>query len=525
MEGATGRAGDASPRVVTGGSNQDKIIRATGVMWIASAALFLFWYLREYAAAARLGATAQMDAFLVAYSIPIFLAGIMTGLLQTVLIPGYIAAKVESEARLRAYCGEVMTWAALTQVGVTVVIAFAAPWIADNLAPGFEAQQARLVTRLLWLMLPLPTLITLSAVAAAILVAEKRFFASNCLPIISSAVPAALVWFYASRFGVDSFAAGLSIGWAIQCLAGLSLLWFAGVPLTFSARLAPARFGRAVSRALPLFVGIIGTALVPIIDRSMASSFPAGSISALGYADRVLNIGLAFFTSVQTAVFPFFSEQVSRRDFAGLRADVQGTLAFCLFLALPTSVLLVMFGVPLIGMLFGRGAFDAAAVTLTGHVLAAYSLSIGATVVTNVAVRVVNAYRANLIIGILGVINPLIKVVLNLLLWPLGAVGLALSFSGMTIFTTVLLLVAVRVRLGPFVEPWFWTILGKLVLAVALMWLLIVAAREAQEFLGNTRFWQGELVVGVVAFLAACWFLRLQPENWRTLLRGAPNER
>ncbi len=494
--------------------NQRGILRASGIVTFASVFLYLFWYLREYAVSARLGAGREMDAFLVAYSIPLFIGSTFSGVLQILLVPAYLSAKKEGADRRQRFCNEVFGALLVVVIIVSAALAIAVPWVSRTMGSGFDGAQVQLVMRLTWMMLPLAGFLAFFGVAGAFLVAEQQFWANGILPAISSIAPALTVWFFSHRFGVYSFAVGLTVGWGAQLFIALVLVRRLGIGMHLSLRWERSQVANAIRLSGPLILGIVGTGLVPIIDRAMASGLPTGSISALGYAERLLTLIMAIFASVQTAVFPFFAEQANRGDITSLRGDFLKTTGLSLFIALPATVILGLFGVPVVRLLFGHGVFDLGAVELTGQTLMAYSLSIAAAVVGNIIVRVVNAFQDSWTIGILGIMNPMVKILLNVLLFRFGAVGFALAYSGMTLWTTLLLMWRVRRHVTPVTESWFWKNVAKIGTAFVGMWAFARLLQGTPQSLSPVWLLFFQIGSASALYVVISWILRLDSARY-----------
>jgi putative peptidoglycan lipid II flippase len=57
-----------------------------------------------------------------------------------------------------------------------------------------------------------------------------------------------------------------------------------------------------------------------LVDQSMAAMLPAGSVSALVYANRFVSVVLTLLAgAVSTAIVPFFSRMIAHRDWATCR--------------------------------------------------------------------------------------------------------------------------------------------------------------------------------------------------------------
>jgi O-antigen/teichoic acid export membrane protein len=109
---------------------------------------------------------------------------------------------------------------------------------------------------------------------------------------------------------------------------------------------------------------------------------------------------------------------------------------------------------------------------------------------------------------VLGVLNPVMKVVLNGWLVPVwGVAGVALAFLGMTVVTTAALLSWLSVRAGALVDRGFWVSSASLVLATGSM-LAVMTAVGVVPAMHVTAGFIVACALGVTAYLATCWVMR-----------------
>jgi len=255
-------------------------------------------------------------------------------------------------------------------------------------------------------------------------------------------------------------------------------------------------------------LGVIATGLIPVIDRSFASFLPPGSIATLGYADTIFQLAVSLFVALQSAVFPFFSEQVARGQIESLQYDFSQMTNLTLFLTLPATVILLFYSTSIIRLLYGHGAFNETAVVSTGKLLVIYSLGLCALSIAFIANKTVLAFQDNRFVGFLGISNLFIKLILNYIFVPIwGASGVALSFVGMTIWSLCLITLRVLKHLG--IKNWshLGSSFGKMGLALlAMIGIVLISKWQFQLWSWS---WLLSTMMGVICYLGACWVLRI----------------
>src|SRR5208337_120206 len=70
----------------------------------------------------------------------------------------------------------------------------------------------------------------------------------------------------------------------------------------------------------PVLLSSVVTSGGLLVDQSMAAMLPAGSVSALVYANRFVSVVLTLLAgAVSTAIVPYFSRLIAQGDWAGCK--------------------------------------------------------------------------------------------------------------------------------------------------------------------------------------------------------------
>ena len=126
-------------------------------------------------------------------------------------------------------------------------------------------------------------------------------------------------------------------------------------------RLTP-QVRQLLRRMTPGLLGAGVTQLNLSVDVIIGSLLPPGTVSILYYADRVNQLPLGTIgAAVGTALLPTLSRQVRRRRRRARRSTtLNRAIEYALLLTLPAALALIVSSVPIIAVLFGRGAFEPA---------------------------------------------------------------------------------------------------------------------------------------------------------------------
>jgi putative peptidoglycan lipid II flippase len=136
------------------------------------------------------------------------------------------------------------------------------------------------------------------------------------------------------------------------------------------------RVGRLM---LPTIFGSAVYQLNIILNTVLASLLVQGSISYLYYADRLVQFPLGVFgLAVSTAALPSLSSLLAQNRQFEFVHTLQSTVNLVLFISLPATAGLIGLSLPMVDVLFGRGAFDQSSVQATAVALIGYSLGLPA---------------------------------------------------------------------------------------------------------------------------------------------------
>ncbi len=385
-------------------------------------------FVRELLYASFFGASGTMDAFFVALTIPSFLD---RGLGEAASTVGTARWKEDRRsghaAAARAFSATSVRIAVIALAVAILQYLFHAE-LARLIAPGLE--EPELAARLMALMAPLGVLFVLRRSWNAPLIAHERFGLRAALPVCINICVIAFVALGAGVWGIDAAARGVLVANVLAPLVLLIACMRIGVlpnPRHIGIRDPSATI--ALRMMLPIVAAVSFGEISVIVDRVLASKMAAGSVSALFYAWRILAIpGALLLASVPTALFPRLAALASRRDHAAVAALADRSLRAVTIVAFPFALLLLLLAEPITRTLLQRGAFDAAATSVTAAVMACYAMAFLAQGPQAICVRAFHALQDTKTPMKVSLVTISVNVGVSLLLaGPLGAPGLALA--------------------------------------------------------------------------------------------------
>ena len=392
-------------------------------------------FLRDILIARYLGAGLVADAFFVAFKLPnLFRRLFAEGAFNLAFVPlfaGHLEARGKDAAlRFAEQALAVLLWALVL---FTVAAEIAMPWLLQVFAPGFvgDPYKYALTVQLARLTFPYLLLVSLVSLLAGVLNSVERFAAAAAAPILLNLCLITGLLLFAERLDTP----GHALAWAVSVAGMAQLIWLAWnchraglLPALPRPRLTP-DVRRLLVLIAPAALGAGVQQLNLLVDLIIASLLPTGSVSYLYYADRIVQLPLGVVgVAMGTVLLPTLSRAVGAGDEAMAHERQNRALEFALLLTLPAAAALVVIAAPVIGVLFERGAFDAAATSASAGALAAYVAGLPAFVLVKVLAPGYFARQDTRTPLAVAAICLVVNVILNLLLMgPLAHVGIALA--------------------------------------------------------------------------------------------------
>ncbi len=349
---------------------------------------------------AMFGTGVAANAYYAAFRLPDALFSLIAGgALSSAMIPILLSTEREDGREgWERLASLVLTGLFLTLTVVVVASEILAPeFVHFLLAPGFNAETSQLTVTLARLMLIQPLILVVGSVATAVLNSRRQFFltalsyASHNIAIISGVVVAWLV----PSVGIYGPALGVVAGAVLQVLILVPGIRENGLRFRIAWDPGNVRLRQVVRLLIPngLSVGVGYAGF--IVDTAFASQVP-GTMALPAIQNAWLLVGLPVALigqGVGQSAFPRLAAHAAAFEWRVMRRTLIWSLAAVVALSIPALIGLGTLGRLVIRVLFEHGRFNAAAGTLTYHVLLVYLLVLPFAVTTEIVTRGLIALR------------------------------------------------------------------------------------------------------------------------------------
>jgi putative peptidoglycan lipid II flippase len=283
--------------------------------------------------------------------------------------------------------------------------------------------------------------------------------------------------------------------------------------------------GRILGLMAPALLGVSVAQISLIINTQIASHLTPGSVTWLGYADRLMEFPTALLgVALGVVLLPALTQAKASGDLQRYSELIDDGLRWVLVLALPCALALLIFAKPLVSVLFHYGAFTDRDLMQTSLALVGYGVGLIGLVAIKVLAPGFYASQdtrtpMHIALGVLALTQ-----LLNLVLVPwLGHAGLALAI-GLGALVNASALCVGLIRQGRYQPRPGWVrysvqvVLACAVLALPLLWFAQVIDWAAWRVTPWARVaaLAVALLTAAITYGVALWVLRVPLQTlWR----------
>ena len=329
--------------------------------------------LRDAIIASVFGAGALMDAFFAAFRLPNTLRRFTAeGALTQAFVPEYAAARRENPRAAAEFAGEMICIIAAFLTILSAAVALFAPQVIGVFAPGLADSES--AAALLRVVFPYIALISVVALLSGMLNANGHFRAAAAAPIFLN-----LCMIAAALLSSESHSPqNIALAWGVLIGGILQLLWMmhfarrAKLKAHLRLRKPNARMRSALIKMSQSALGAGAMQINLLINLAVASLLPAGAISWLYYADRLMELPAGLLgAALATVALPALSDNSQNAN-----AVLNKTLRLAMLLSVPAAIGMMLLAFPLVSVLFMRGAFGAEDAEMTARAVVAYGIGV-----------------------------------------------------------------------------------------------------------------------------------------------------
>lgn len=398
-------------------------------------------FAKEVVVAAAFGLSGALDVYLVAFVLIGAPVSIVLNAAQTALIAHFSSARLPPEDESDRFA----SMSLLVLAVLAVVLPFwlwALPSTLPWLASGFPAEKRMALETALHWLIPYYFLNAFNLLGYGVLQVKGRYLANGLLP---AATPLAvmLVLLAWGGTGWEILVVSLVLGSATETFLLLAALYRSGQSGRFvmPRRLSIKATKPIILASLALLPGTAMLAVGPVVEQAIAAALGEGANAALAYGYKLpAALQGILVTAIGITALPYFARQLEQPAYClhSLNKLVRWLMVGGALLVLPLGLA----SAELIGLLYQRGAFDAAATQRVAPIQVAYFAQIPFALLTMLGVKVMAA---------------------------LGLNGLNSVYTALAVLMQVALAYALGMHYGPSGIAWAATLVSALLAATTLL--------------------------------------------------------
>jgi putative peptidoglycan lipid II flippase len=425
-----------------------------GIVAIATLISKVFGLIRQQAIAAAFGVGAAATAYSYAYIIPGFLLillGGVNGPLHSAIVSVLAKRKQEEAAPL------VETVTTLVG-GLLLLVTLAQIVFADEIVGlvgyGLEETTRAIAVQQIRIMAPMALFSGLIGIGFGTLNAANQYWLLSISPLLSSITVIAGIGILTLQLGKDiirpeyAFIGGMMLAWGT--LAGAILQWLVQLIVQWRLGLGTLRLrfdfkSPGVQEVIKIMTpATISSGMMPINVATalyFASPIP-GAAAGFNYANLLVQTPLGIISNiVLLPLLPIFAKLAEPENWPDLKLRIRQGLLLTAVTMLPLGALMVVLSVPIVQVVYERGAFKQDATQLVSSLLIAYGIGMFAYLGRDVLVRVFYALGDGQTPFRISAFNIFLNAFLDwILVKPFGASGLVLATVGVNCSSMLMLL-------------------------------------------------------------------------------------
>ena len=408
-------------------------------------------FFREMMIGSNYGAEAITDTYFTAMRATVLIMGTLGVALNTTLIPIFSEIRANSGKKAqKRYLNNMLNIVFIITIGISIFGYIFSPLIIKLMAKSFVGDQFLLAVKLNRIGIPIVVFLGITYVLSGYLQSNEIFGPHAIMGIPYNMVFLIGISFFVREENIETLM-------IISVFAALSQVLIQ-IPAVLNTRykysprinLRDPYLKKALILVLPVLIGSAVSQVNAIIDQTLASGLPGGSISALTFASRINEMIISVFVAaIATVVFPMLSKAFANGENDEIRAIFKKGVNIILLVTVPATIGIMLLGEDVVRIFFERNNFTPRATAMTSGALFYYSIGLIASSLRLMLNKMFYSFRDTRTPMVNGGIAVIVNVILNLFFIRFMAhEGLALATSLSAVVTTILLFIDLRNKIG-----------------------------------------------------------------------------
>ena len=410
-----------------------KIAKASLILIAASVFGHILSMGKEIIVANYFGISKSLDAFYVALTIPNMVFSTILSPFTIIFIPIFIKNKLQDKEEANRIASILVNYIFIILLVFALFVSIFSKYIIRYGFSGLDAETSALSIKILRILAVSIVFSGLVRVLESILNAYEHFLWPAITQMFITISIILSIVLLLKQWGVYVFVWGTLIGLILQFAFLVPISGQKGYTHYFDYNWNHPEI-RKILKLMLIFLALTAIGgLNPVINRIMASWLPSGSIAALAYADKLIQVPIIIFAgSITTAIYPFLSTQFAENKMEEMKNTLATSIKMGGFIFIPMAITMIVLAEPIVKLLFQRGAFDNTATKLTSKIFIYYALQLFSIYALAFMTRLILIFHDMLNYLKITIVSILLNILLNFVFMRIinpPAAGIALSTS------------------------------------------------------------------------------------------------
>lgn len=461
-------------------NTQNKFIKSSFYVIIFIIIGKILAIIRDSLVGAKFGATYVTDMYTFAIGIVYLLTTISYGLTTTFIPINSELIEKNTKSERSKFVSNVINVYTLATIILTILLIVFAKYIVYVFGYGFTHdpviyKSSVTVVRIMLLSL---IFISIQSVVTGVLESHNEFYEPAAMAAVSNIVYIIYLVFFTSKYGIKGFAAAIVIGFFAQLMINVPKFRSLGYRYVPYFNFKDEKLKRMFKLMIPV---IISTSIVQLnlfINKSFATNTYSGGATVLDFSNKISTMAYEVFAiGISMVIYPSLSSYASQGKSKEYKNTLIKGINMILLIMVPASLAIGILRMPLITIIFKRGAFDENAALKTSSALLFYCpamIAYGVRDILNKAFYAVKDTKTPMINSFIGII---INIILNIILvGNMKISGLTLATTISATVTTVFMLIDLntkmeKIGIGRMLRALFKIIVSSFIMAAAVFFI------------------------------------------------------
>lgn len=433
-------------------SKSNKIAKSAMMISIFTLVSKFLGFIREMLIASKYGSGYETDTYFVAMTATTIIMTTIGSSLNTSLIPVFteVEEKKGKKAKIR-FLNNILNVIFFITIILVILGFFLSPLIIKMVAGGFKGEQFKLAVELNRIGLPIVIFLGFTYVFSGFLHSSQIFGPPAIMGLPYNLVFIIFLLFMADKENIYTLMLASVVASSTQFLIQVPAVRHQGFRYKVDADLNDVYIRKTLLLVFPVLIGSAVQQINTIVDKTLASGLAEGSISALNYSAKLNDVVVSvFIAAITTVIFPMLSRAFAQGDNDQLKLIMSQGINIILLITVPATIGIMILAEPIVRIFFERGEFNASDTLMTSSALFFYSLGLVSISLRLMLNKVFYSLQDTKTPMINGALSVGLNIILNLIFIRfMDHAGLALATSISTTFTSIMLFISLRNKIGP----------------------------------------------------------------------------